>query len=48
MKSQSSGDGIIDGDECSLCPDKKDPPVKKEEIEDTELENGIAIGKYSF
>ena len=36
---QSSGDGIIDGDECSLCPDKKDPPVKKEEIGNISVKN---------
>ena len=36
---QSSGDGFIDGDECSLCPDKKDPPVKKEEIGNISVKN---------
>lgn len=36
---QSSADGIIDGDECSLCPDKKDPPVKKEEIGNISVKN---------
>ena len=36
---RSSGDGIIDGDECSLCPDKKDPPVKKEEIGNISVKN---------
>ena len=36
---QSSADGIIDGDECSLCPDKKNPPVKKEEIGSISVKN---------
>ena len=34
-----SGDDIIDGDECSLCPDKKEPPVKKEEIGNISVKN---------
>ena len=33
------GDDIIDGDECSLCPDKKEPPVKKEEIGNISVKN---------
>ena len=30
---------IIEGDECSLCPDKKEPPVKKEEIGNISVKN---------